>query len=84
MLTFQVSNAVQSATASSLVVLDEFGKGTDSVDGQALLCAVLVYWLRHDCPHVLVSTHFHNLVQQQLLPTSPLVRYQVSVTFKIN
>ena len=73
----QVSNAVRHATESSIVILDEFGKGTESVDGQALLCATLTYWLRHTCPHVFVSTHYHSVIQHKYLPRSPLIRYQV-------
>ena len=46
----------------------------------SLLVAVLRHWLRkeEDCPHVLVSTHFHSLIQQKLLPDSKLIEYLVS------
>eukprot|EP00415_Alexandrium_ostenfeldii_P004221 UN4221 len=37
-----VSLALSHATSASLVLLDEFGKGTHAVDGVALLGAVLV------------------------------------------
>ena len=51
------------------------------VDGLSLLCACLRYWLRKGkgCPHVFVSTHFHQLLQQPLLPTSPLLDFLVSL-----
>ncbi|XP_034380438.1 mutS protein homolog 5 isoform X4 [Arvicanthis niloticus] len=73
----QVAKAVNNATEHSLVLVDEFGKGTNSVDGLALLAAVLRHWLAlgPSCPHVFVATNFLSLVQLQLLPQVPLVQY---------
>jgi DNA mismatch repair protein MSH5 len=78
----QVSLALRCCTEKSLVIVDEFGKGTSNVDGLSLLCASLKHWLRMEkqCPKLLVSTHFHSLIQQQLLPSSPLLQYQVIIT----
>ena len=66
------------ASAKSLVIIDEFGKGTEAVDGLALLAATLQNWLdlNTECPHVLVSTHVHRLVNGSMLQ-SPLLSYQV-------
>lgn len=46
-----------------------------------MLTAVLRYWLRKEksCPNILVSTHFHSVIQQKLLPTTKLVEYLVSL-----
>ncbi|XP_012509154.1 PREDICTED: mutS protein homolog 5 isoform X2 [Propithecus coquereli] len=73
----QVAKAVNNATAQSLVLIDEFGKGTNTVDGLALLAAVLRHWLALGpmCPHIFVATNFLSLVQLQLLPQGPLVQY---------
>uniref|UniRef100_A0A8C9A066 MutS protein homolog 5 n=1 Tax=Prolemur simus TaxID=1328070 RepID=A0A8C9A066_PROSS len=73
----QVAKAVNNATAQSLVLIDEFGKGTNTVDGLALLAAVLRHWLAlgPTCPHIFVATNFLSLVQLQLLPQGPLVQY---------
>nr|XP_055120399.1 mutS protein homolog 5 isoform X7 [Symphalangus syndactylus] len=73
----QVAKAVNNATAQSLVLIDEFGKGTNTVDGLALLAAVLRHWLARGptCPHIFVATNFLSLVQLQLLPRGPLVQY---------
>uniref|UniRef100_A0A2K5RVJ7 MutS protein homolog 5 n=1 Tax=Cebus imitator TaxID=2715852 RepID=A0A2K5RVJ7_CEBIM len=73
----QVAKAVNNATAQSLVLIDEFGKGTNTVDGLALLAAVLRHWLAlgRTCPHIFVATNFLSLVQLQLLPQGPLVQY---------
>ncbi|XP_055491051.1 mutS protein homolog 5 [Leucoraja erinacea] len=80
----QVAAAVNSATERSLVLIDEFGKGTNSVDGLSLLAAVLRHWVQQDvkCPHIFVSTNFHSLVQLQLLPTINLIRYLMLETIQ--
>ncbi len=59
----QMSLALNNACNKSLVLVDEFGKGTADVDGQALLAVSLDHWLEQDisCPFVVVSTHFHSL-----------------------
>ncbi|XP_070312872.1 mutS protein homolog 5 isoform X5 [Odocoileus virginianus] len=73
----QVAKAVNNATERSLVLVDEFGKGTNTVDGLALLAAVIRHWLAlgPTCPNVFVATNFLSLVQLQLLPQGPLVQY---------
>ncbi|XP_036269837.1 mutS protein homolog 5 isoform X2 [Pipistrellus kuhlii] len=73
----QVAKAVNNATERSLVLIDEFGKGTNTVDGLALLAAVLRHWLAlgPTCPHIFVATNFLSLVQLPLLPQGPLVQY---------
>ncbi|KAJ4450533.1 hypothetical protein ANN_01960 [Periplaneta americana] len=47
----------------SLIIVDEFGKGTTEIDGLALLTSCLNHFLsRGDkCPHVFASTHFHDV-----------------------
>nr|XP_058933451.1 mutS protein homolog 5 isoform X4 [Kogia breviceps] len=73
----QVAKAVNNATERSLVLIDEFGKGTNTVDGLALLAAVIRHWLALGpmCPHIFVATNFLSLIQLQLLPQGPLVQY---------
>ncbi|KDR82897.1 hypothetical protein GALMADRAFT_220895 [Galerina marginata CBS 339.88] len=65
----QVSLALRNCTARSLVLLDEFGKGTLSSDGAGLFCGVLRHLLHrgHNCPKVLVATHFHDVFNEELL-----------------
>ncbi|XP_070196128.1 mutS protein homolog 5-like isoform X2 [Littorina saxatilis] len=52
----QMADALNNATSKSLVVVDEFGKGTETVDGLSLLSASLRFWLKkmEGCPHVFV------------------------------
>ena len=51
------------------------------VDGLSLLAASLRHWLSQgsQCPSVLVSTHFHSVIQQKLLPNSQLIEYLVGI-----
>ncbi|XP_056396503.1 mutS protein homolog 5 isoform X2 [Hyla sarda] len=74
----QVANAVNNATKNSLVLIDEFGKGTNTVDGLSLLAAILRHWIKQGplCPYILLSTNFHSLIQLKILPESPIVHYQ--------
>ncbi|XP_067137660.1 mutS protein homolog 5-like isoform X3 [Centruroides vittatus] len=60
----QMSVALRYATSNSLVIIDEFGKGTEAMDGLALLASSLQFWLKENvnCPHCFVSTHFHSLL----------------------
>ncbi|KAL0142774.1 DNA mismatch repair protein MutS [Mucor lusitanicus] len=65
----QINRALQNATCQSLVIIDEFGKGTDIADGSALFCSALGYFLSKgdQCPKVIASTHFHDLVCKNIL-----------------
>ncbi|XP_014674149.1 PREDICTED: mutS protein homolog 5-like [Priapulus caudatus] len=69
----QMALCLRSATERSLVLIDEFGKGTTAVDGVALLTASIEHWLDSGdkCPHVFVSTHYH-MVTTLLQPTPQL------------
>lgn len=48
-------------------------------DGVSLLAASLCHWLScgDKCPNVLVSTHFHNLTNEDFLPDTKLIEYLV-------
>ncbi|XP_076009780.1 mutS protein homolog 5 isoform X1 [Genypterus blacodes] len=72
----QMAQALNRSTGNSLVLIDEFGKGTNTVDGLSLLAASISHWLRKapaDLPHVLLATNFHSLLQLGLLPSSDLL-----------
>ena len=61
----QVAQAVRFSTRQSLVLIDEFGKGTNPDDGAGLLAAVLDHFvsLGAQAPRLLVATHFHELFE---------------------
>ncbi|PFH58943.1 hypothetical protein XA68_13032 [Ophiocordyceps unilateralis] len=60
----QVARALRCVTQTSLVLIDEFGKGTNPDDGAGLLAAMLDYFvaLGPCSPRLLVTTHFHELL----------------------
>uniref|UniRef100_A0A4W4FRN1 MutS protein homolog 5 n=1 Tax=Electrophorus electricus TaxID=8005 RepID=A0A4W4FRN1_ELEEL len=72
----QMAKALNHSTGRSLVLVDEFGKGTNTVDGLSLLAACLNHWLGRvpaQCPHVFLATNFHGVLQLGLLPQTQLL-----------
>jgi DNA mismatch repair protein MSH5 len=69
----QISLSMTLATHRSLVVIDEFGKGTNAHDGAGLSCGVLEYFLslENRRPKVLAATHFHEIFANGFLPERP-------------
>jgi DNA mismatch repair protein MutS len=57
----EVANILKHATQSSLVILDEVGRGTASSDGRAIAKSVLEYLHTEVKPKVIFATHFHEL-----------------------
>lgn len=77
----ETSHILNTATARSLVLLDEVGRGTATFDGLSLAWAIAEY-LHDDARHsakTLFATHYHELTE--LARMRPGVRnYQVAVT----
>ncbi|KAH6591068.1 hypothetical protein BASA50_009068 [Batrachochytrium salamandrivorans] len=69
----QIAAALANSTPKSLVVIDEFGKGTDSNDGIGLLCAVIESFADRceKCPRVIAATHFHEILSNGILDFCP-------------
>ena len=58
----QITEAVIGSTEKSLVIIDEFGKGTDPNDAQALIAAIIDFWISEkQSPHVYLSTHYFEM-----------------------
>ena len=70
------TEALNHATASSLVLMDEFGKGTRAADGVALLAATVEYFCRWgNGPKVIITTHFTEIFRMDLVSESePFLR----------
>jgi DNA mismatch repair protein MSH5 len=69
----QVAGMLVGATPRSLLLLDEWGKGTNETDGMALFAATLCDLLRRpreSAPMCLSATHFTELLAEQFLPMS--------------
>ncbi|KPA36038.1 dna mismatch repair protein msh5, partial [Fusarium langsethiae] len=61
----QAALSMKTSSPRSLVLVDEFGKGTNGDDGAALLAALLDHYLSlgSDCPRLLAATHFHEVFE---------------------
>ncbi|XP_033212595.1 mutS protein homolog 5-like isoform X2 [Belonocnema kinseyi] len=72
----QINSALYSTTSDSLVIIDEFGRGTSEIDGSALLASVVTHFLERglECPHIFAATHLHRVLD--LLPRGPLMQIQ--------
>ncbi|KAK0845768.1 hypothetical protein LTS02_015182 [Friedmanniomyces endolithicus] len=73
----QISVALSLATRRSLVIIDEFGKGTESYDGAGLAAGVFEHLLQRgpESPKVLGATHFHEIFESGFLPERPSLTY---------
>ncbi|KAF2842516.1 hypothetical protein M501DRAFT_949091 [Patellaria atrata CBS 101060] len=73
----QISLALSLSTRRSLLIIDEFGKGTDSNDGAGLACGVFEYLLGlgEERPKVLGATHFHEIFENGYLQPRPSLKY---------
>lgn len=78
-----MSGAIRRADQFSLVIMDEFGKGTMTEVGLSLLASSLNYWLekgKENCPHIFSAAHFHSL--KELLIPVDFISYHVSCSMK--
>ncbi|KAF2428685.1 hypothetical protein EJ08DRAFT_324329 [Tothia fuscella] len=73
----QISLGLSLSTHRSLLIIDEFGKGTEADDGAGLACGVLEYLLglNENCPKVLAATHFHEIFESGFLPPRPSLAF---------
>lgn len=78
----QINYALGRATERSMLVIDEFGKGTQSRDGFHLLKGLTTYFATRTqkSPYVMIATHFNRLIDH-LQNYSELILYK---TFKVS
>lgn len=72
----QITQAMYNCVGTSLVLVDEFGRGTNGNEGLAILCGVLNEFLQRqqNCPHILISTHYQKLTNYIL--ESDMVKHE--------
>ena len=58
----EVANIINNATKNSFVIFDELGRGTSTYDGLSLTRAIIEYFATQIESHVLVATHYHELI----------------------
>lgn len=73
----QASIALTLATRKSLVIIDEFGKGTDTHHGAGLAAGVFEHFLQlgDECPKILGATHFHEIFENGFLQPRPTLGF---------
>lgn len=57
----EVANILNNATPRSLLILDEIGRGTSTLDGLSIAWSVVEYISQHIRAKTLFATHFHEL-----------------------
>ncbi|GAB0489262.1 hypothetical protein MMPV_000479 [Pyropia vietnamensis] len=67
----QIANMLQQATPRSLLVVDEFGKGTSEQDGLSLLGSLILDVIKRpiaDAPIMLLTTHYWEVLAEPYVP----------------
>lgn len=61
-----MAKVMTNSTSNSLILIDEFGKGTNVLEGQAILSACIESLVNRGAaaPITLVSTHFRGVYEQ--------------------
>ncbi|KAI5479415.1 hypothetical protein MNV49_003559 [Pseudohyphozyma bogoriensis] len=78
----QISFALRNATSRSLIVMDEFGKGTQANDGAGLFCGVVQHLVHRgsETPRTVVATHFTHVLANNLLSSAlPIAKAHMEI-----
>ncbi len=59
----EVANILNNATSKSLLILDEIGRGTSTLDGLSIAWSVVEHISKHIQAKTIFATHFHELTE---------------------
>lgn len=77
----EAANILNNATAKSLIIFDELGRGTSTYDGLAIAWAIIEFIQQNIGAKTLFATHYHELIDLvEKMPKS--ANYSVSVLEK--
>ena len=81
--TKKVAESLQKSTCNSVIILDEFGKTTNYLDGSSLLCGIVKYLNKRaeNCPKVFISTHFHHVLKTPFLEPQMFIPCMMNIKF---
>lgn len=71
----QLAIALNNCTPRSLVILDEFGKGTNPLDGMSLVGSLITHLESNNPPLTLICTHFQELITHSLILESEITKF---------
>jgi DNA mismatch repair protein MutS len=74
----EVANILNNATPRSLLILDEIGRGTSTLDGLSIAWSVVEYISAHIRAKTLFATHFHELSELEGVVTG-VSNYSITV-----
>jgi DNA mismatch repair protein MutS len=74
----ETANILNNATARSLVILDEIGRGTSTFDGLSIAWSVAEYLHDETKARTLFATHYHELTELELT-RSGVRNYNIAV-----